>query len=620
MAKEASMSIRRFPYLAWVLIASVVILITGVCLVQRVTAEVDTNFLYVAPAADCGSVSPCFADLQAAVNAAQYGNVILVAAGTYFPPENAHQLVQINKSLTILGGYTRDNWETGDPLANPTTLDALNKGRVMVISGPILVALDGFHIKNGTAEGLGGYSDGSDAGGGLYIVGAHMRISHCWITDNTATSTGFGGGIYSRGNREQVLISDSVFQLNAASTGGGALLENEDSTLSRNMFDYNTAIDNGQGAGLAIIDGLATVRENQIISNSHGIGAGIYLFGANVQLNDNSIHGNLTFNEGGGVAVSQSTVKMDSNLIQINGATGGAGVIVDDGSTITMTFNTIRLNQATLIGEGADGGGVYLRAYIMGHSFLYGNLIDGNQALAGGGIYIEGDRPVQLNFNRIQNNQASGQGAGLVVDGTNTKLNGNLILNNTGNACVGAGIAIYANATLTNNVVAGNNCPNEYYDSGIYIQGASPRLYHTTIDNNGTSQHIGVYIIKGTQGEPSQPVLYNTIISNQTWGVFIDADSPSSQAILDGILWWQDYNQSFGNLTITHEVTGDPLFVNATSDYHISAGSAAIDQGVPTGVARDMDNQPRRHIPDLGADEYWAPGELLQIFLTTVVR
>jgi hypothetical protein len=84
--------------------------------------------------------------------------------------------------------------------------------------------------------------------------------------------------------------------------------------------------------------------------------------------------------------------------------------------------------------------------------------------------------------------------------------------------------------------------------------------------------------------------------------------------------WGNDINTS-GPISITHAITGDPMFVDIGGVYfHIDQGSAAIDQGKPTNVTRDFDKEPRFSLPDLGADEYWAPGALKYTYLPFTMR
>lgn len=93
--------------------------------------------------ASLGEITVCLAgppdcqydSIQAAVDAANEGDVIKVAAGTY---TDLHvrpradltttgfvtQVVYISKTVDIRGGYATTNWTTPDPEANPTTLNA----------------------------------------------------------------------------------------------------------------------------------------------------------------------------------------------------------------------------------------------------------------------------------------------------------------------------------------------------------------------------------------------------------------------------------------------------------------------------------------------------------------
>ncbi|NQU10910.1 right-handed parallel beta-helix repeat-containing protein, partial [bacterium] len=53
----------------------------------------------------------------------------------------------------------------------------------------------------------------------------------------------------------------------------------------------------------------------------------------------------------------------------------------------------------------------------------------------------------------------------------------------------------------------------------------------------------------------------------------------------------------------THSVQSDPLFVS-TSDFHLTATSAAINAGVNVGLTIDYEGHDIRGLPDIGAYEY----------------
>lgn len=56
---------------------------------------------------------------------------------------NVTQVLYLDKSLTIRGGYRTTAWKTPDPVANPTILDAQGQGRAAYITGPISPTLGG---------------------------------------------------------------------------------------------------------------------------------------------------------------------------------------------------------------------------------------------------------------------------------------------------------------------------------------------------------------------------------------------------------------------------------------------------------------------------------------------
>jgi hypothetical protein len=81
---------------------------------------------------------------------------------------------------------------------------------------------------------------------------------------------------------------------------------------------------------------------------------------------------------------------------------------------------------------------------------------------------------------------------------------------------------------------------------------------------------------------------------------------PVPQTDLDYTLWWPaivlDMDDG-STITTANDFVGDPVFWSG--DYHVGAGSAAIDRGPGVGVDSDIDGQsrPLGDGYELGADE-----------------
>ena len=171
---------RRLPV---VLLASGLLLFGWVLLCKSPMASTNLGILrYVAANGDCGINTPCYAQLQGAVDAADDGDELLVAAGLYTGVSDRNgtaQLVYLDKSITIRGGYHPDTW-VPDPALNATILDAQGLGRVLFIIGDVSPVVDGFHLINGSAEN----------GGGVHIDTAAVVLSHNEVYSNWAEGWG----------------------------------------------------------------------------------------------------------------------------------------------------------------------------------------------------------------------------------------------------------------------------------------------------------------------------------------------------------------------------------------------------------------------------------------------
>ncbi|MBN1813944.1 MAG: hypothetical protein JXA14_19055 [Anaerolineae bacterium] len=188
---------------------------------------------YIAPGGNCGGFSPCCTTVQAAVDASQTGDEICVAASTYTgvhsrpsPPGYAGpaavtQIVYINKTVTIEGGY--DSAFTGppEPEANPTTLDAQGQRRVLFITGNISPTIEGLRITGGDVAGLGGLGPSSDAGGGVYAIACTITFSNNEVVGNIAWDGGGGSGLYL--NHTSGVLANNTISDNTAGWSCGGL-------------------------------------------------------------------------------------------------------------------------------------------------------------------------------------------------------------------------------------------------------------------------------------------------------------------------------------------------------------------------------------------------------------
>jgi hypothetical protein len=342
----------------------------------------------------------------------------------------------------------------------------------------------------------------------------------------------------------------------------------------------------------------------------HDYGGGMYVITASVTLKKNWIFNNTAFAGGGGVYIWYGNgTALNGNIIYSNTtAAGCAGVEMSAWGLDVNNFiiaNTFTSN--TVLTSNEPGGGT---GFCLGGSsaFIAHNLISSNQGKGGGGGMWLGGVSAVLQHNNILANQTSGTGGGLEADQSSLLLVANILANNSAQS--GGGLWFYNcdvigyNNLLYNNVGAASG-------GGIYANFVRLNLYHSTIAHNSPS---GIYDI-GNASDINSLNIFNTIIASQDVGI----DAPAAR--LTATLWHSNTTNWISISETIDNYAGDPAFINPNAgDYHIGASSVAIDRGVPTSVVIDIDNQPRFGIPDLGADEYWAPGTLKQMQLPVLLK
>lgn len=249
----------------------------------------SANILYVdddtCPQVGTGTQLDPYCKIQTAIDNSISGDEIRVAEGVYtgvatVTAANSRdytQVVFIDKSLTLQGGFDAGNWSAPpDPLQQKSIIDAQRSGRGIsaVGTGTETVTIDGFTITGGDYSGLGNppgpitvcRRTEYDCGGGLYAYYLEMDLLNSYVFDNFASTpdsgrNSDGGGVYYYDTRYGSSIQNTIVISNTVSgpngEGGGMKFEEgSDITIENCVFENNTASD--QGGGLVIDDPVLT--------------------------------------------------------------------------------------------------------------------------------------------------------------------------------------------------------------------------------------------------------------------------------------------------------------------------------------------------------------------------
>jgi predicted outer membrane repeat protein len=249
--------------------------------------------------------SEAYKHLRDALIAAQAGDEIWAAAGTYKPTDGTinntdrYKSFILRNDISVYGGFngTETERDQRDWIKNKTILsgDIGISGRVSdnclrIILGAENSVLDGFTI-------TGAYGDNSfypsiGDGGCIYLNKlSNVTIANCTFSDNYSLNAGC---IYI-GNSDSVIINNCTFT-NNHSEKGGAIIANGGITISNCMFNKNSAFNSG---GALYLHNCIASLSNCIFSNNSAIyGGGLDILDSNASFQNCTFTENFAFYEG----------------------------------------------------------------------------------------------------------------------------------------------------------------------------------------------------------------------------------------------------------------------------------------------------------------------------------
>lgn len=195
-----------------------------------------------------------YATIQAAINASQNGDTVLVADGTYTGPGN----VDIDfggKNLTVTSQHG-----AASTIINCGGSSSANHRGFYLHSGETSAIVSGLTIQNGYESG----GSGDSSGGGVDIVGSSsVTLTYCVVTNNFAS--GLGGGISNGG---KLSLSNCFITGNAASYGGGGICNGATMIVVNCVFTGNST--RGRGGPIYNFFGGTLALTNCTITGNTG--------------------------------------------------------------------------------------------------------------------------------------------------------------------------------------------------------------------------------------------------------------------------------------------------------------------------------------------------------------
>jgi len=310
---------------------------------------------------------PCdYATIQAAIDAAQQDDAVLVAAGTY-----AEAINFAGKSITV---------ESADG-PELTIIDAsgLSTSTVTVNSGEGAgTTLRGFTITGGTGSpnetiatmGELFATSGSERsidnagsvvnriGGGVLVTASSLLVENCIIINNHVPAHAGAGGGFCVILPQDVQIRNCIIEDNSGWLGGGVVVSTGEVIVNDCLFRNNTA---EFGGGLDVnVNAIGTVSNTTFHANSATkFGGGATVYNSAIAIFDGcDFTDNTSTHYGGGIStygiMQAKFCSFDSNASSL-----GGGIYMGNSAGDTLLENSSLMNNHAV----GNGGGIYSTAF-----------------------------------------------------------------------------------------------------------------------------------------------------------------------------------------------------------------------------------------------------------------
>jgi hypothetical protein len=329
--------------------------------------------------------TPEYPTIQAGIDAASDGDIVVVADGTYTGLGN--------KNLDFGGKNITVRSQNGP---NNTIIDCEDDGRGFNIYGGEAAEISGITITNGYSQRGGGISTSNESttisncvitncsatsGGGIQSTNSDLTIYNSTISGNTADS-GAGGGMLNAGSSVTIVYCTFIDNY-GYQAGGGIRASTSTITITKTNFSENDSYVAYLGAGgIDVVDTELTITDSTFSYNVGGAGGAIYIENHSLLSIANSIFTNNTAGQpgsrGGAIYIDESTGVITNSIFEGNVTDTDLG-----GAIGSRYYSSLTITNSTFVGNEGDGENNAIINFFESSANITNSIFWGDDSLSG---------------------------------------------------------------------------------------------------------------------------------------------------------------------------------------------------------------------------------------------